>query len=128
MLGDILCLDVDAEIFLQKSMDDLKFINGVLEILAEKLTANPDFPNRDREADNIMDAEWQFRRLLSEFSNSHSPFSAYFSQQSKEFISSLVAQSNKRRDSIDKFSTHIEQYEPGAAVSRAELSGLLESV
>ena len=128
MLGDLLLLDIDTELFFQKSIDDLKFIGFVLETLTEKLIANPDFPNREREADNILDAEWQFNRLLSKFAGESSPFSAALFPELRGHISGLLTDSNTRCLAIDKFNTPLKHYQPEAVVSQAELSGLLKGV
>ena len=128
MLSDLLRLDIDAELFLQKSIDDLKFISFALEELVEKLAANPDFPNKEREADNILDAEWQFSRLLTKFASGSSPFSASLFPEVREVTSSLLADSGVRRKAVEKFNAPLENYQPEAVVSQAELSGLLKGV
>ena len=128
MLSDLLLLDIDAELFLQKSIDDLKFIGYVLETLTEKLIANPSFPNREREADNILDADWQFNRLLNKFTGESSPFSVALFPELRGHISGLLIDSNSRREAIDKFNTPLKHYQTEAVVSKAELSGLLKGV
>ena len=128
MLGDLLRLDIDAELFLEKSIDDLKFISFVMESLVKKLEANPDFPNRERDVDNMLDAELQFSRLLTKFVGDSGPFSASLSPEIMETLSGLMTQSSLRRETIGKFSVPLEDYHPESVVSHAELSGLLKGL
>jgi hypothetical protein len=101
-IKDTLRLRPPPELFLEKYLDDLVFIDHVLAVLAASLKENNNYNNTNGEFDNLMDAEWQFSQLLLEFSNESSPFSANAFPQTKEKITVLRDSSDKRRRAFDE--------------------------
>jgi len=125
MIHDLIQLDTDKSIFYSQTMSDLEFINLVMNNLTSKFLENLKFLDREAEADNILDAEWQFGQLLNEISNNSSPFTSSSFPEMPAIIGKMRKDSNKRKTQIE------ESYEPTdnsilePVVSNAELNGLL---
>jgi len=119
MIRDTLRLNPPPDLFLEKSLDDLCFINNILISLSQMITENS-----SGFVDYILDTEWQFSQLLMEFSVDSSPFSIRAFPDTREKIASLRAQSDARRKTLEEsFVLAGDLAEP--VVSSAELSGLL---
>jgi hypothetical protein len=127
MIKDLLRLDTDEDIFYRQTMGDLEFINSVMDIMTEKFLANLKFLDREAEADNLLDAEWQFSQLLNEFSNKSSPFSTTRFNETQIWIDKFRKDSVKRKKQIEESSGPSEQSAAEPVVSNAELNGLLGS-
>jgi len=120
-------LDADADLFYRQTVGDIEFISVCLEALTEKFVANIKFLDRETEADNILDAEWQFGQLLNEMSGNSSPFTAQLFPEMPATIGKLRADSNKRKKQIEESYVPAENSIPEPVVSHAELNGLLGS-
>jgi len=127
MLRDLMQLDTDADIFYRQTMGDAEFISSCLEMLTEKFVANLKFLDRETEADNILDTEWQFGQLLNEMSSNSSPFTASLFPEMPALIGKLRTDSNKRKKQIEESYVPAENSTPEPVVSHAELNGLLGS-
>ncbi|MDR0290803.1 MAG: hypothetical protein LBI06_07705 [Treponema sp.] len=125
LVRDTLRLNPPPELFLERSMDDLTFVNGVLEILVRTFLENSNRHGGNGEADYISDTEWQFTQLLTEFSLESSPFSAASFPETTQKIAALREASNSRRKTIEGFGFPTETAQAEPVVSSAELSGLL---
>jgi hypothetical protein len=125
MIRDLLQLDTDTDLFFRQTIEDLRFVSSILGVLTDKLIANPKFVDRELEADNLSDAEWQFSQIISEFLKECGSFPPAQFAEISAWISSLREESAKRQKLIN------EAYIPeGTAlaepvVTYAELSGLL---
>jgi len=127
MIRDLLQLDTDAALFLRQTILDLEFINTALESLTEKFLANISFLDRETEADNLSDAQWQFSQLLNEITNSSSPFSAVHFPEIHNWIDKFKKDSLKRQKLIEESCVPTGQNSAEPVVSNAELNGLLGS-
>jgi hypothetical protein len=118
MIRDTLRLNPPADLFLEKSLDDLCFINHVLVSLSQTVTeTNNGF------VDYLLDTEWQFSQLLIEFSVDSSPFSIRAFPDTREKIASLRMESDTRRKTLEEsFVLAGDLAEP--VVSSAEMNGL----
>jgi hypothetical protein len=125
MIQGLLCLDTETEIFLNQTFRDLEFINSVLDILTEKLIANNKFIDRETEADNLSDAEWQLCQLLNKMSGNQGPFPVDKFPEMQEWTAKFRKNSEKRQKLIEEshISAEYVRYEP--VVSQAEMHGLL---
>ena len=128
MIRDLLRLDTDTDIFYNKTIEDLDFIGSVMNGLTEKLLANPRFLDRDIEAGNLAETEWQFSNLLNEFSDESSPFSISRYPQSSQLISKLRAESSKRTNLINETLVTADSSQSEPVVSIAEMSELLKEM
>ena len=127
MIRDFLRLDTDSHLFYSQTMGDLEFISSVLDMLAEKFLNNLKFLDREVEADNILDAEWQFSQILNEISNNSSPFTPTNYPEMLTFIANLRKNSAKRQKQIEDSYVPAEHSMAEPVVSNAELNGLLGS-
>jgi hypothetical protein len=127
MIRDLLRLDIDADLFFRKTMEDLEFINGALVTLMEKFLANLKFLDRETEADNLLDAEWQFSQILNEIFSNSSPFSPAHFPDAQTVISKLRKDSAGRQKQIEESYVPTENSTAEPVVSHAELNGLLGS-
>ena len=138
MIRDLLKLDTDPDLFLRKTVEDLEFVDHILEGILANLMANPRLLDRDLEFDSLADLEWQFGQLLAEFAgnsaakfagesaaSSGGPLSAGHSPEIRDRVSRIRSGSAVRRKAIEETFSGGEQ--PGAElmVSSAELSELL---
>jgi len=127
MIRDLFKLDTDADVFYRQTMNDIEFIGSILEILTEKFVANLKFLDRETEADNILDSEWQFNQLLNEITSNSSPFTATLFPELPVITGKLRNDSAKRKKQIDESYVPAEQVSNEPVVSHAELNGLLGS-
>jgi hypothetical protein len=125
MIRDLLQLDTETGLFLRQTMGDLEFINLTLDTLTEKFLENISFLDRETEADNLSDAEWQFGQLLSEIINSSSPFSPAHFPETQNWVDRFKKDSAKRQKMIEESCAPEDRTSAEPVVSNAELSGLL---
>jgi len=127
MIRDLLRLDIDPSIFYRQTMKDIEFINSVLDMLIGKFLDNLKFLDREVEADNILDAEWQFSQIINEISSSSGPFSPSNYTEMPALIAKLRTEGLKRKKLIDESYVPVENAIAEPVVSHAELNGLLGS-
>ena len=127
MVRDLMHLDTDTSLFYSQTMGDLDFINSVMNMLTGKFLENLSFIDREVEADNILDAEWEFSQLLNEISKTSSPFPITLFPEMPTLISKLRNDSEKRKSLIEESYTPSENSKLEPVVSHAELNGLLGS-
>ena len=127
MIRDLLQLDIDPDLFIRQTLEDLEFINSVLGTLTEKFLANIKFLDRDTEADNLSDADWQFSQLLNEIVNNASHFSPSRFPEVRECIDKFRKESAKRQKTVEESCIPAEHTVIEPVVSHAELNGLLGS-
>ena len=118
-------LDTDGALFIQQTIIDLEFVNSTLEMLTEKFLANMKFYDREAEADNFFDIEWQLSQLLNEIANSRSPFFPGLYPEMRNCLAKIKKNSEKRQSLIEASCVPLGRTGTEPVVSRAELSGLL---
>ncbi|MDR1900716.1 MAG: hypothetical protein LBQ88_00335 [Treponema sp.] len=126
LLRDILCLETDLEIFLEKTIDDIYFINRTLDILLNILTQNKHLIERDTQFDNLSELEWQFSQVLSGFLSGTGIMAGTISEQYRDTVVQVRGQSQDRQEIIGNSigKGNIMSGEP--LVSYDELSELLK--
>lgn len=125
MIRDILRLDPAPEIFLDKTLDDLEFIDKTLGILVGKLIENQRQFGQRGEYDLVSDLEWQFSQLLVEISGGSSPFSVSRFPEIEKRIVFLKSSSATREKLLNESGLGDRQIHDEPMVSSAELSELL---
>jgi len=128
MIRDLLRLDTDPNAFFRQTMSDLEFINSVLDMLIGQFLENLKFLDREVEADNILDAEWQFSQIINEISGNSSPFSPSVFPDMPAIIAKLRTDSLKRKKSVEESYVPSDNVIAEPVVSNAELNGLLGSI
>jgi hypothetical protein len=127
MIRDLMHLDTDPSVFYRQTVNDLEFINYVMDILTEKFLENLKFMDREAEADNILDSEWQFNQILNEIANNSSPFSKAFFSELPPLVAKLRKNSQNRQKQIEESYVPTEHSIAEPVVSHTELNGLLGS-
>jgi len=128
MIRDLLRLDTDPNSFYRQTMTDLEFISSVLDTLNAQFLENLKFLDREVEADNILDAEWQFSQIINEISSNSSPFSPVIFPEMPAITAKLRADGLKRKKLIEESYVPSDNAIAEPVVSNAELNGLLGSI
>jgi len=128
MIRDLLRLDTDPNVFYRQTMADLEFISSVLDTLIAQFLENIKFLDREVEADNILDAEWQFSQIINEISGNSSPFSPVVFTEMSITLAKLRGESLKRKKSVEESYVPSDNVIAEPVVSNAELNGLLGSI
>ena len=66
MIRDIITLDADPELFLEKTLDDISFADHCLRILLGDLQENNRLIEREELLEHLSELEWQFSQVLQE--------------------------------------------------------------
>jgi hypothetical protein len=127
VIRDTLRLNPPPELFLEKSLDDLAFVAGALELLVKSILENISQYSGNGELEYISDTEWQFNQVLTEFSLETSPFSANAYPETMHKITVMRASSEARRKIIEE-NQPLEVVQSEPVVTSAELNGLLGGV
>jgi hypothetical protein len=125
LVRDILRLNPPPELFMEKCLNDLVFIDQILAALAQMLL---DHGAGNDEFGYASDTEWQFNQLLTEFTLESSPFSARAFPEITDRIAALRSSSDTRRKAFDESGAPVETARSEPVVSSAEMCGLLGSV
>ncbi|MCL2600362.1 MAG: hypothetical protein FWD88_04185 [Treponema sp.] len=125
MVRDTMRLNPLAELFMERCLDDIAFIDHVLAVLAQHVTdelEQDDAGSANSVFDYASDTEWQFSQLLTEFLLESNAFSAQASPQTRDKILELRNVSNARRKIFENFGTSSQADLVEPVVSSAELS------
>ena len=128
MIKDLLHLDIDLDLFYMQTMSDIEFINSMMDALTEKFLKNQKFVDRETDAENILDAEWQFSQLLSEITNNTGQYSLISFPQTQALISGFKKESASRKKLIEDSCTPADNAMTEPVVTHTELNGLLGGV
>jgi len=66
LIRDIITLDADPELFLEKTLDDISFTDNTLGILLGYLKENSRLIEREELLEHLSELEWQFSRVLQD--------------------------------------------------------------
>jgi len=128
VIRDTLHLNPPPELFLEKSIDDLTFIDNALELLVGAIIENADQYSGNGETEYIADTEWQFNQVLTEFALETSPFSAHTLPETMQKVAIMRASSESRRKIIEGTGQPLEIAQSEPVVTSAELNGLLGGI
>jgi hypothetical protein len=127
MIRDLLILDTDPDLFLEKTIADIEFIDKTLDALLENLVENKRLLERDAEFDNLADLEWQFTRVLSDFLDNPGNISAAQFPILKGKIVLFRKRSQDRQRAMENSRNQAEPLLSEPVVSSLELSELLKA-
>jgi hypothetical protein len=125
IIRDLLVLDTDPELFLEKTVDDIGFADRTLDMLLGNLMANERLLDRNETFENLDDLEWQFSEVLSALQTGSGNISAINFPVIREKIQLLKNRSQERRKTIGEHKKPEADTVLEGAVSSAELSELL---
>jgi hypothetical protein len=129
MIRDMLLLDAEPGFFLDKTLDDLDFINNILAALLDNLVNNKRYIERDEQFHNLTETEQIYGNLLQEIMDGDGAVSVKKFTVIREHIVLLLMQSQERLKNIESFSfsgTESPSFEP--VVSSDELNELLKDM
>jgi len=126
MVRDTMRLNPLADLFMERCLEDIAFIDHVLAVLAKQITEDGEHGGANGSAysafDYAADTEWQFSQLLTEFLLESNAFSAQASSQTHEKIMVLRNVSNGRRKIFENLGTSSQPDSAEPMVSSTELS------
>jgi hypothetical protein len=128
MIRDLLALEADPDLFLEKTLGDLEFIDLSLGRLLQNLEENTRLIDREEQFENLSELERRFSLVLSEMLNGRGSLSVENFPLIREKIGLLRERSGERRGRIDREGGRPEAASPEPLVSGAELSELLKAL
>jgi hypothetical protein len=127
LIRDLLVLDIDPELFLDKTMDDLEFIDHTLNTLQASLSENQRLIERDELFGHLSELEWQFEQLLSDMLSGNGSISAAEFPAIRDKLTVLRMNSLERRKTADDTGSTGESKTEEPLVSSDELNELLRA-
>jgi hypothetical protein len=127
MIRDSLTLDADPELFLEKTIEDIDFIDAVLGTLLESLTQNNRLIERNIQYENLSEMEWQFSRILADLLNGSGNISAANFPMIREKIGIIEKHILERNKTIDSARSQGDKSHMESVVSSDELNELLKN-
>jgi hypothetical protein len=127
LIQDLLALDGDPGLFLEKTIEDIDFIDIALETLLDNLGKNNRLIEREVQYENLSDMEWQFSRVLSELQDGSGGISAANFPMLREKIDLLKKRGLDRNKTIETFKLQMNRVPIESVVSFDELNELLKA-
>jgi hypothetical protein len=129
MIQDMLILDTDPELFLEKTMDDAEFINTGLEALLGQLLENERLIERDEQLYNLRETEKRFLELLSNLESGRGSISGSRFPVICPRIAQVRESSALRRKTIEEYADrNLKTSVESMVVSSDELHELLKAL
>jgi hypothetical protein len=128
ILRDILVLDAEPSLFLEKTLDDVNFLDHALDTLLGQIRNNSRIFERDEVLDYLTDLEWDFSQVLGDFFSNSGSISAASFPPIQDRIRMLQDRGAERRRTIgeERKSTTAPAMEH--TVSSDELNELLKDL
>jgi hypothetical protein len=127
MIRDLLVLDTDADLFQEKTVDDIKFIDHALNVLLGALMANPQLIEREELLSHMSELEWQLAEVIEDFLNNPGNMQVEEYSALKERLLIFKSRGLERRKNLDNSDSNGKTPEE-PLVSSNELSELLKGL
>ena len=127
MIRDIITLDADTELFLEKILDDISFTDHILRILLGYLQENDRLIAREEFLEHFLELEWQFSQVLGELMNHDGNISIRLIPSIQEKIAAYRNSSQERRRNAEKLSLTENFKAEDPVVSSDEITELLKA-
>jgi hypothetical protein len=128
-IRDLLLLDADPGLFLEKTLGDLEFIDNTLSILLDTLINNKKYIERNGQFHNLLETERSFSEALQTMLSGDGTVSANKFPAIRDRITPFWNHSLNRDKIIEEFSIEVSDTAPTEpVVSRDELSELLKDM
>ncbi|MDR0785594.1 MAG: hypothetical protein LBE74_06915 [Treponema sp.] len=124
ILYDFLSLNLSEDLFHEKNMDDMDFIDKILDILLKNLMEDAYLLDRDEQLDNLSETEWQFSQVLTKFMSTSNDL--HHSSLSRDKFFALRDRSAARRKTAEDSQIKIEKMSDVSVISEDEMSKLLK--
>ncbi|MCL2879732.1 MAG: hypothetical protein FWF29_05750 [Treponema sp.] len=128
LISDILRLDADAALFLEKTAGDIGFIDRTLSVLMKSLTANTMLLDREEELSKLADLEWRFDQLAAGIRGNTGIIAALNAGTYRDTLAQYRNNSIQRRRTIENSYPADHQNESEPVVSSFELNQLLQEL
>ncbi|MDR1788566.1 MAG: hypothetical protein LBR16_08995 [Treponema sp.] len=128
MIRDTLALDASPDIFLEKTLDDIRFIDRILEILLKYLAENQRLIERADFVKRLSEMEWHFSRLLNAFINGAGNLSGHLFPEAGTQVTLMRSRGQERSKTLDSMEMNGDEAgkSEGPVVSSAEMNELLK--
>ncbi|QQO08073.1 hypothetical protein [Breznakiella homolactica] len=128
MVRDLVLLDADPDIFLEKTLDDLDFIDATLALLLDGLMKNDKLIERTEQLHNLWETETQFEELLSDIANGSGSISVAQFPVIQDRVAAMANLSSNRKSLIDDSRPRDSEEIDPMVVSTDELNELLKDL
>jgi hypothetical protein len=125
MIQDLLILDTDTDLFLNKTLDDLDFINSSLASLLMSLKENLRLIERDEQFHNLTGTEQLFCEVLNELDHGEGNISGLHYPELRDRVGFLQSRSLDRQRSIENLIIEAKNMTLEPVVGYDELHELL---
>jgi ferritin-like metal-binding protein YciE len=126
MIRDIIILDADPELFLEKTLDDIYFSDHTLRTLLGFILENSQLIEKDELLEHLREAEWQFSQVLESLLNHDGNISIREIPSIREKLITFKNSSLERRKTAEDMSPS-EDLSGNPIVSSDELTELLKA-
>jgi hypothetical protein len=128
-LADMMKLDADPDIFLEKTLEDIDFIAAKLNLLQENLAYNKHLISRDTQIHNLDETYEGFLELLNGMALGRGSFNVVSYPYIKGPVNEIIERCMKAQKQIAELMRDIETGTPNQRlVSQDELLALLEDI
>ena len=127
MIRDIIALDADPELFLEKTLDDIYFVDHSLRVLLGYLEENSRLIEREELLEHFSEVEWQFSQVLSELLSHEGNLSIRDIHPIREKLTVFRNNSLERKSIAEHLSPVGETASNEPVVSSDELTELLKA-
>ena len=129
MIHNLLLLDADPDLFLEKTLEDADFISHTLDALLGQLAGSTRYIDRKEQFHNLAETENAFSGILTALQNGNGAISASRFPKIAGRLAVLMTGSRERTKEIDRFSTPSDDNAASEPlVSSDELSELLRDM
>ncbi|MDR0554127.1 MAG: hypothetical protein LBG76_04940 [Treponema sp.] len=128
MLRDILLLDIDADLFLAKILDDVEFIDHALGAILNSLKENSHLFDREEQFQNLAETEEHFLDVLRTLSQGTGNVSSLKFPPIEERIAQVRNRILERRKLINEIAPESSENVMEPLVSPDELTELLRDL
>jgi hypothetical protein len=127
MIANTIILDADPDLFLEKTIEDLAFIDFCLTILAESFLKNENLIDRSTQCYHLMETEIKFTEVLDAINQSSGTISVVEFPIISEKITNLHFNTYKRQDLLKKVIEDLDDTpQDSNVVSSEEINALLK--
>ena len=128
MIRDIITLDADPELFLEKILDDVCFADHTLRILLGYLEESQRLIALDELLEQLSEAEWQFSMVLKELLDHDGNISVRENPLITEKLTAFRNSSMERRRTAGNLGSAGDNIPVSPIVSSDELTELLKAL
>ena len=126
MIRDIITLDADPELFLEKTLDDICHADQVLRLLLGNLERNPHLIEREELLNQLSGAEEQFSQVLTDLLEHNGNFSIRELPSLGEKVAAFRQNSLERRKTAEMLHPGDGSVSGSIYVSSDEITELLK--